>query len=76
MIESRWAPAPPALTQEALEDFRLPEGWGNLLLSLTNPLVEEIPLGMTNEMIETVIHSGPLLLLVKLILVHATFYPV
>lgn len=25
---------------------------GNLLLSLTNPLVKGIPLGMTNEMIE------------------------
>lgn len=33
---------------------------GNLLLSLTNPLVKGIPLGMTNEMIEAVIHSGPL----------------
>lgn len=59
MIESRWA------SFDSRSDFRLPEGWGNLLLSLTNPLVKGIPLGMTNEMIEAVIHSGPLLLLVK-----------
>lgn len=34
--------APPSY-MEALDRWQLPEGWGDFLLSLTNPLIEGIP---------------------------------
>ena len=44
---------------------------GDLLVSLTTPLVEGIPSGMTAETIEAAIQSSPLMLLVRVILIYA-----
>ncbi len=53
--------------------MELPEGWGDLLLSLTNPLIEGIPLGMTSAMIYNYTTHPSLVLLLKLLVAYTIF---
>lgn len=63
------APMDLNLARQTLRELELPEGWGNFLLSLTNPLIEKIPLGEFD--FSTV---DPFLdLLLKMIIFHALF---
>lgn len=56
-----------------LTTLDLPEGWGDFLLSITNPLVEGIPLGMTSALISQFASDPALLLLLKLLVAYTMF---
>lgn len=57
----------------ALTTLELPEGWGDFLLSITNPLIEGIPLGMTSALISQFASDPALVLLLKLLVAYTTF---
>lgn len=40
--------APVNLHSAMLRNFQLPEGWGNFLVDLARPLVEELPIAAFN----------------------------
>lgn len=70
LIEARQSTLAPMnldLARQALRNFKLPEGWGDLLLSLTNPLIEQIP-GFDFSTLDP-----SLSLLLKMIIFHALF---
>lgn len=77
LVESRRISTPinfTSINQALLDHFQLPEGWGDLLVDLTKPLVEGISSEMTSAMLHNIIYTDPMLiLLVKLILLHALF---
>jgi hypothetical protein len=60
-----------SLAKEALRNFQLPKGWGDLLLDLAKPLIEGIPLRVID--FSTFAFDPCLLLLVKIILLHGLF---
>lgn len=57
---------------ETLGYLELPEGWGNILVYLTNPLILGIQSGMMPpEILDIGIQSSPLMLLIRVLLIHA-----
>ena len=58
---------------EALDQWQLPEGWGDFLLSLTNPLIEGIPQGISSTMLATYAGDPYLTQLLRLVLIYALF---
>lgn len=57
---------------ETLGYLELPEGWGNILVYLTNPLILGIQSGMmTPEILDITIQSSPLMLLIRVLLINA-----
>lgn len=57
---------------ETLGYLELPEGWGNILVYLTNPLILGIQSGMMPpEILDISIQSSPLMLLIRVLLINA-----
>ncbi len=62
------APVNLPLAQEMLRNFQLPEGWGNLLVDLSKPLLENIPTAAT---FTCSLLDPSLIALIQTILVHS-----
>lgn len=75
LLESKHSEVAPSREtyMEALDQWQLPEGWGDLMLSLTNPLIEGIPLGISSTMLATYAGDPYLTQLLKLVLIYALF---